>query len=380
MKLLVNSVLLSFLCLTYLSMPSLCRGQGIAVGVLLPLNGKMAFIGDVEKKAIEMAVQELEASGAEHQTAFGLYFGDTMADPGVAREAAMDLIEDHSVSVLIGGCSSSASLAIAEVAEEQRVPFLITTASAEKLTEMDLKFTFRLCLPVCEQAKPMFALLRKLRGEKKVCILREDSRYGRYETAPIVRICRKARALISDIVTYPSLDTLNDAPYFPRLQEISPNVLFAISQGSESVRILALAQVLDKIPSLIICKGDPFLRVDTYLDAQSSLTNIFTSSPWHQNAPYPGAQEFAERFYKMYGIVADYHAAQAYAAIQVIAEAISRALSPDPENIKEALEQIDIVSVYGPVRFQSYGDKERQNRPPMVLLRWSGKALIPVPY
>ena len=120
--------------------------------------------------------------------------------------------------------------------------------------------------------------------------------------------------------------------------------------------------------------------VDTYLDAQSTLDTIYTSSPWHKNAPYPGAQGFAQRFYEMYGIAADYHAAQAYAAIQVIVDAISRALSPDSESIREALEQTDVMSIYGQVHFQSYGDKERQSRPPMVLLRWSGEDLQPVSY
>ncbi|RLB78775.1 MAG: hypothetical protein DRH15_09750 [Deltaproteobacteria bacterium] len=380
MKLSVKSIIAVFLCLICSLAANFCVAQEIAIGVLLPLNGKMSIIGDVEKKAIEMAVQELKASSPEQQTTFALHFGDTMGDPGAARQAAMNLIDEHRVSILIGGCSSSASLAIAQLAEEHSVPFLITTASADKLTEMDLRFTFRLCLPVSEQSKPMFNLLSKVRGSKKVCILREDSRYGRYETRSIVRICRKTRALISDIVTYPVQDTLNEAPYFPRLQKISPDILLVISQDSESVRVLALAQVLDKPPRLIFCKGAPFLMVDTYLDAQSTLNTVYTSSPWHQNAPYPGAQGFAQRFYEMYGIVADYHAAQAYAAIQVIVDAISRALSPDSESIREALEQTDVMSIYGQVHFQSYGDKERQSRPPMVLLRWSGEDLQPVPY
>ena len=359
---------------------SACFGEQISVGILLPLNGKMAIIGDIEKKAFEMAAEELQNSDSFSQPRIVLYFRDTMGQPEVARQAALSLITEDGVSLITGGCSSNATFAAMQVAEEHSLPFLITTASADKLTEMNMKYVYRLCSPASEYTKPFLALLSKFRGSKRGCILRENSRYGRHETKPIVRVCRKARVLVTDIITYPAQAVSDEATYFQKLQLIRPDILFVLARGSEPVRILALVQVLDKIPRLIFCKGDAFLKTDTYIEAQSALGNIYTTAPWHPAVTYMGAQEFYQRFRERYGIEPDYHAAQAYASLQVIAHAVSQALSPDPEGIREALDQSELMTVLGLVRFQSYGDKERQNRPPMVLLRWTGENLLPVSY
>jgi len=355
--------------------------QDIPVGVLLPLSGKLALVGNMEKLAFQMAADQLQASSELGGHRIVLHFRDTAGDPDTAKSAAQALIAQDGVVLLTGGCSSTAALEAAKVAQEHEVPFLITTASADRLTEIHMKYVFRLCLPVSEYSRPMAWLLGRFRGQGRAAILREESRYGHYETRSIVRVCRRTRLIITDILSYlPTSGQDDSAPYFPRLQEASPDVLFIISRDSEAVRALALSSAMYRQPRLVICKGEPFLAPKTYLEAQVRPGYVFTTAPWHENAPYPGSTEFAATFFKINGFMPDYHAAQAYAAFQVIINAISRSPSPDPQAIQEALDETEMMSIYGSVRFQSYGDKKRQNRPPMVLLRWSGEKLEPVSY
>ncbi len=365
---------------TFLAIVS-APAQDIPVGVLLPLSGKLALVGNMEKVAFEMAADQLQASSDLGGQRVVLYFRDTAGDPDMARNAAQALIAQEGVVLITGGCSSSATLEAARVAEGHGIPFLITSASADRITEMHMRYVFRLCLPISEHSRPILSLLTRFRGKGKAAILREGSRYGRHETKPIVRVCRRARILITDILSYlPTSRQSDSAPYFFRLQEASPDVLFIISRDSEAVRALALSLVMDRQPRLIICRGEPFLAPKTYLEAQVKSRNVFTTAPWHENAPYPGSTEFATAFFENNGFAPDYHAAQAYAAFQVITDAVSRALSPDSESIREALEHTEMMSIYGPVSFQSYGDKDRQNRPPMILLRWAEDKLEPVRY
>ncbi len=354
--------------------------QEIRIGVLLPLNGKLAIIGDLEKKAVELAQEQINTSQeVTTNQEIVLMFEDSMGEPETAKQA-MDQLIDEGVSAVIGGCSSSATFAAAAVAEDKGIPFLITTASADRITEMDMKYIFRLCLPSSEQTKTIAALLNRRKGLRRAAILREKSRFGEYETRKILKVCRRARILITDIVSYATSEKPDDAAYFRRLQEVAPDLLFVFSKDLEATRILALCEVMELPPKLIVAKGKPFLNPLTFLEAQVARKNIYTISLWHPSAPYPGVGEFIKAFSDKYGIEADYHAAQAYAAMQVINDAVSRALSPEPADIKEALEQTEMMTVYGPVTFQSYGDKDRQNRPSPLLLEWQGGQLKPVQY
>ena len=359
---------------------SCASARELTIGVLLPLNGKLAIAGDMEKKAAELALEQVNGSeGSVSGLEIVLKFADTSGEPEAAKKAMEELIADQA-SAIIGGCSSTATLAAAEVAEEHGIPFLITTASADKITEMDMKYVFRLCLPSSEYPRPISALLRRNKRLWRAAILRENSRFGHFHTRNILKVCRKARVLITDIISYPAGAHTDEALYFPRLQEARPQILFIFSNDSEAVRALALCEAMEAPPRLLITKGDPFLNASTFLEAQVSGKNVYTTCLWDPSVSYPGAKEFFALFYEKYGFGPDYHAAQAYAAMQIMADAITRALSPDPEGIRDALEQTDTMTIYGPVKFESYGHKDRQNRPSAILLRWSTDRLEPVSY
>lgn len=359
--------------------PSIAKAQGIRIGVLLPLNGKLAIVGDLERKAFEMAAKEVNVSGGIQGQEIELYFRDSMGDPYVAKEAVTKLLSEDGVVLVTGGCSSSATLEATLVSEESGIPFLICTASADRLTEMNMEHVFRLNLPVSEYGKSLLLFLSKIRGLRNAAILRENSRYGQYESKTLVRICRRRGLLLSDIIEF-SPNSIGHMAYLDRLSRAHPDVLFVVAKGSQSKEILGFLSSLETKPHLIICKGDPFLDMETDIRAQAMEQDYYTTALWHPAAPYPGAAEFSVRFYETYGIRPDYHSAQAYAALQVIKDTLVRSLDYEPESIRESLEQTDMMTIYGPVKFLSYGHKKRQNRPPVLILRWSKGELNPVNY
>ena len=372
----VLAVMIAFLSGFVFVFPA--SAEEIRLGVLLPLTGKLGLIGELERKAMELAVEQLNASqGVKRYHKIIILFEDSMGEPRRA-EVAMERLIDKGVAAVIGGCSSSATFSAALVAEQRGIPFLITTASADRITEADREYVFRLCLPSSEQMEPIAALLRRQKGLWRAAILRERSRFGEYQTKKILRICRKAKILVTDIISYTSSEEADEALYFPRLQEIYPDLLFVFSNDQEATRILALCEVMEPAPKLIIAKGKPFLNPLTFLEAQVSRMNIYTTSLWHPSVAYPGVAEFVRAFSEKYKIKPDYHAAQAYAAVQVMGDAITRAHSSEPADIRGALEQTEMITVYGPVSFKAYGNKCRQNRPLPLLLEWNGTQLRPV--
>ena len=77
---------------------------------------------------------------------------DDTGRPEVGRSVVEKLITKDKVVMLGGGYSSSVVFGVAGVAQQNRVPFLINTGAADKITEQGWDYIFRLNPPVSEYA------------------------------------------------------------------------------------------------------------------------------------------------------------------------------------------------------------------------------------
>ena len=88
---------------------------------------------------------------------------------------------------------------------------------------------------------------------------------------------------------------------------------------------------------------------------------------WTKDVPYPGAQELNARLTEILGRTPSYHAAQAYAGVIVAVDALKRAASFSPEDVRAALLATDMPNtVYGPIRFEDYQGYKNQAPLPAV--------------
>jgi branched-chain amino acid transport system substrate-binding protein len=117
----------------------LARAQApLKVGVLLPRSGHLALIGQACQRGADLAVPILSDLG--HQVT--LMNADTESSPDVGRTQAERLIREGA-NVLIGCFDSATTLAVAQVAEQRGVPFVINIAADPKITEQGYKYVFR---------------------------------------------------------------------------------------------------------------------------------------------------------------------------------------------------------------------------------------------
>ncbi|MFL5091985.1 MAG: ABC transporter substrate-binding protein, partial [Xanthobacteraceae bacterium] len=121
--------------------PALVRAQGgpVKVGVLLPRSGAQAGIGQDCHRGVEIAPAIFKELGLPE---LAIMNGDTETNVEVARARAEKMINDGA-QLLIGAFDSGQSSAIAQVAEQKGVPFVINIAAAPPITEQGYKFVFR---------------------------------------------------------------------------------------------------------------------------------------------------------------------------------------------------------------------------------------------
>jgi branched-chain amino acid transport system substrate-binding protein len=126
---------------TYLAAPALVRAQGgaLKVGVLLPRSGAQAGIGQDCHRGVELAGPILKDIGMPD---LQIINADTETNVEVARARAEKLINDGA-QLLVGAFDSGQTTAIAQVAEQKGIPFVINIAAAPPITEQGYKFVFR---------------------------------------------------------------------------------------------------------------------------------------------------------------------------------------------------------------------------------------------
>ena len=114
--------------------------ESIKVGIILPVTGDKAKFGEIEKKSFELALEELNAAGGINGKKLEFVFEDDTGRPDVARSAAEKLITKDKVVMLGGGYGSSETFAIAGVAQQNQMPFLVNTGADDKITYPGLEF------------------------------------------------------------------------------------------------------------------------------------------------------------------------------------------------------------------------------------------------
>ena len=100
----------------------------IKIGLILPLTGDAADIGQAQKNAVELALEQLKDSNIQ------LIFEDDRLQTNDAVTAAQKLVNVDKVDAIIGPSWSGAALAVAPIAESSKTLLISPTASTPSLT------------------------------------------------------------------------------------------------------------------------------------------------------------------------------------------------------------------------------------------------------
>jgi branched-chain amino acid transport system substrate-binding protein len=115
------------------------------------------------------------------------------------------------------------------------------------------------------------------------------------------------------------------------------------------------------IKSLLCGGAGGFTLEEFIIRAVGAANYLLTASLWSEHIRYPCAGEYYAQHAERHFRSPDYHGAEAYSALLVAAEALKCSKSFSPQDIRDALNLIYMMTPFGPVKFYSYEDFERQN-------------------
>ncbi|NPV73515.1 MAG: ABC transporter substrate-binding protein [Pelotomaculum sp.] len=352
-------------------------GQGakkeeVKIGVILPLTGSEAMFGEMEKNSFEMALEELKAAG---KAAIGgkeikLLFEDDQGKQDVAKSAAEKLVNQDKVVMLTGGYSSACSNVIAGSAQAMNIPFLVVTGSSDDITKKGWQWVFRgAAAPASKYTGALWDMIEKVVKPKNVALIYENTDFGTSSAKAFRADCEKRGINLVFDQAYEH-GAIDFKPMLANMRSTNPDMIFAVSYVMDAAMITKQMKELDFNVNLFVGGGAGYTMPEFKENAGSASEYVASTTLWVPNVAWPGASDYFNKYKQKYGKEPDYHGAQAYATMYIIADALSRAKELTNTGIQKALKETDMMTIMGPVKFEDWEGYTNQNKPTTYVVQW----------
>ena len=345
--------------------------NSLKIGVMLPLTGRQATFGRIQQKSVLMAAAEVNAGGGINGKKIKLIEADTQSNPDMGRRAIERLIKRDKVLVIGGGFSSTVTWAAISIAQTNKIPFLVNSAAADKITEQGWEYIFRLNPPVSERLDAVASFVSRVSSDiRTVAILHANSLKHAAEARRFFKIAGE-RGLKTVIREGFDAGAVDFRPLLTRVKAKNPDLIYVAADNANGAALLVRqSRDLKLNPKLFVGGGNGFVQPDFATQAGQASDHIVCTANWTPTVPYRDAGTFNEKFIGRYKTPPEHYGAEAYAGVTVIADALKRTKVPGPKNVRDALAKTNLMTVLGPVKFISYHNKSQQNKLPAFLVQW----------
>jgi len=339
----------------------------VKVGFLLPLTGAFAEAGQLNKQAVEMAVEEINQAGGIKSLG-GARFVALFGNSSTVDEANTEterLIAREKVIGIIGAYSSGATLSSTVIAERAGIPYLVPNALADEITGRGLKYVFKSVPHFSQFAINGGELVRDLskkagREVKTAGLVRENNFFGNVVGREFNKhIPGFNIKIISDNVFPTNPTSFEDV--ILKLKQDTPDVVFAAGEPSSITLLFQQLNELRYWPKLgWVGVGGGYSNPITWKNLGKLANGLIAVNDWFPDIQRPGAKEINARFKGRTGLDMLGNANTTYAGVHIFHATLEKAGSTDGAKIRDALAGLDLTSgapmfMYERVKFDQTG-------------------------
>ncbi|MBP1848414.1 branched-chain amino acid transport system substrate-binding protein [Rhizobium petrolearium] len=319
----------------------------IKIGVATALTGAYGDLGQQVKRAVDFAVEEVNAKGGIDGRKVETQYQDTQAKADIARQQAEKLVNDG-FTILTGSIASGEALGIAPMLERWDAVMMGTVPKADALTgaECSPRF-FRANIPDYADAATVGTWLKE-QSEKKWAIMGSDTAWGRNSGASFTKT---ASGLTRDIVAegYAGLGTNDFAPYIQKILDSGAEGVWVALAGRDAINFAQQAKQFGLIDKLKVA-GVSFVTDNTVKTLGDVSKGIYGIINYSSTLDTPANKAFVDAWAKKYpGTLPANFEGETYLGMQVLFAGIDKADSTSPEDIAEALEGIETDTIIGKI-------------------------------
>jgi branched-chain amino acid transport system substrate-binding protein len=318
--------------------------EPVNIGALYPVTGSLAQIGQGCVAAAKLAVEMVNDAGGIKSLGgakLNLIVSDVQSDTTVTRTETDRLISGNKLSAIHGCFASALTLIASEVAERAKVP-LLTGSSSDQLNK-GRTFTFT---PFARASQFALAQLQmsKLVGDKpKVAVIFENTAFGTSTSNGLRELAPGEGVEIVLFEPY-SAGFTDAGPLINKVKSSGANALFSVSYLND---LILIVRTVKQVGLNVAINGGSggFVIPDFYKNVGKLAEGLQGVAHWNHDMN-DNAQKVNAEYKKRTGEFLFEYAGGLVAQTFMIADALERAASTDPQKVREALATLDVSSGY----------------------------------
>lgn len=343
----------------------------IKIGVIFPLTGGAAHIGELAKRGVILAAEDINAAGGIKGKKIKLIIEDVGMVPLRAMDAYRKLKDMENVRFFISMMSNNSIVLAKEIDKEKGNALLMTShVNIEDFTKIS-PYVFRVNTTTQSEVLALYDYLIKRLGFKNPAIYTSNDDYGKEVAERFIKLLGKPP------VAYETFERgqLDHRITLLKIKAQNPDVCLFI--GNELTVPTAIKQAKEAELSCQYVATTPIAdSASLTLAGEAANGMLYHTTPFADKASNSPKQLQLRKAYKeKYGKEAEYSAVNPYAAIEMLAAGMNLSPSLEPDDVKEALLSMkDVETIYGSLSFNADGDVQL----PLMLFRYQDGQSVPV--
>lgn len=350
----------------------------VKIGAAGPYTGDLAQIGTDSLQAIQMAVEDYNASGKAGNITFAVEVGDDGGDPAKAATVAQKFVSDPAVLGVVGTMTSSAVESELPILDPESLAMITMSASRTSLSQGGFKVFHRIAPSDAKQGPTIAQFMVNDLKIKNIYMVDDKSSYGQ-GLADETEAALKAGG-ITDIARASIAPTDKDfSSVLSKVKEKNPSILFvSIPSASQAA---AIAKQMKSMGFQVQMMGADGVKDTTQLikNAGGATEGMYCTNFGPPAETVPEAKPFLDKYIAKYGVTSAF-TINSYEAANVMMDAVVKAAAgggqPTRKAVNDALSATNSTGILGfPIAFTPEGDSTAA---PIWVVQVKGDTFVPV--
>lgn len=326
----------------------------IRIGIIAPQTGPVAAYGEGARDGVLLAFDKINAAGGINGKKIKYFLEDNKGDQAETTNVVNKLISKDKVIAIIGPVISGTSNVAAPICNKEKIPMITPTGTAVEITKAG-EYISRVCFLDSYQGSVMAKFAVQNLGAKTAAVLYDvASDYSIGMKDVFIEKFTEHGGEVIETVSF----TSGDADFSAQLTKIkaaNPDVIYLPAYYNDDSLVLRQAHGLGIKATFL--GGDGWDAQELIDSAGATAEGCYFTTHYSSSDPSPIVQDFLRDYQAKYNRFPIVFAPLGYDAALLLADAIERAGSLDPEEIKDAINATeDFPGVTGTLSLDENGD------------------------
>lgn len=345
------------LALACLAGSALAQNQPIRIGVVTPLSGTYAGIGQQVKWGLDLAARQINAAGGVAGRPLELIYEDEEANPAVAVQKAEKLFQVNKVDFLTGTVNSGSTLAVGQLAERNNRLIATTVSFADSITgDKCSPNVFRVNARAGMQSAALADWLSSTRPNANVFYLGPDYEMGR-STVAAFKQAAEAKGAKSVGEVFAPLDNKDYSPFFGQMRSARPAVIYTSVAGNDTVRLFSQMAEFGISRNVQVVGASGTVTSQNLPAIGKAADGFVTGVGYATGIDSPENRKFLAEFEAANKAKPDLYGADSYGVLFFYKAAVEKAGSTDTDKVRAAMRGLQWATPQG-VKTMRAGDHQ----------------------